>query len=107
MSRSQLRLRTREDVDSAGDGLAAIRFPTISGTLVAGQTLTAVHAQFAGTKPITVTGQWFRNGTAIEGETALTIEDVVAGTHVFRSTATNGKFPAVTASSLPAVVAAE
>lgn len=46
--------------------------PVVSGTAVAGQTLTATPGTWTGTPTPTVTGNWQRNGVNISGATALT-----------------------------------
>jgi hypothetical protein len=75
--------------------------PTVSGTRTVGETLTRVAGTFFGKATITVTGQWLRNGVAIEGATGATYELVEADEGAFvthQSTGTN-EYGAVTSVS--------
>lgn len=52
--------------------------PSIAGTPVVGETLTATPGTYSGTEPITVTGKWQRNGVDIPLATNLTYVPVQA-----------------------------
>ena len=110
MGRSQLSLRNREGIDSAGDGLINLTRPTISGTAQAGQTLTGTNGTFRGNSTITIARQWLKNGVVIGGATNATyvVQAGDVGTTItFRNVATN-VFGSVTSTSAAtaAVIAA-
>jgi hypothetical protein len=109
MGRSQLRLRERSGVDSAGDGIRAITFPTISGTAQEGETLTGTNATFIGNPTISIARAWLRNGVAIGGATNATyvVQAGDVGNRItFRNVATSTRtdFPTVTVVSAQTAV---
>lgn len=83
--------------------------PTITGTTTAGQTLTGHDGTWTGTPAPTLTRQWYRDTTAIAGQTAATYL-LVAGdaTHTitYKVTGTNTKGTLTVASVATAAIAA-
>jgi len=91
--RSQERLRVREGIDSAGEGVLGITAPTIAGTPTVGQVLTGTNGGFIGSGTITVTRAWLRDGVPIDGATGATYTLVAAdeGAAIrFRNIGANG-----------------
>lgn len=70
LSPFSLSLGSQQNVIDGGPTLIAA--PTISGTPVVGETLTATQAQWDATGSITRTYEWLRNSAAIPGATSLT-----------------------------------
>lgn len=66
--------------------------PTISGNPIAGSTLTVTPGAWTGNPDPAITGQWLRNGVAVEGAAELTYTipaDDSGGIYAYRETATN------------------
>jgi hypothetical protein len=57
---------------SSGTSPFATQAPFITGTLVAGQTLTRTAGVWSGSPTPSVTGQWYADGVAISGQTGAT-----------------------------------
>lgn len=89
--------------------------PAISGTPAVGEVLTATYGTATASEgggAVSYSGQWFRDGAAISGETGLTYTTPFdAGDYVlaFSSTATdsNGSTTRTASVSIPAYVAPE
>ena len=75
--------------------------PTISGGTAIGDILTLAPGAATGNPTPTATYQWYRNGTALPGEDALTLDTGGHGAGVYRATVTwsNGVAPAATSQS--------
>lgn len=72
--------------------------PTISGGTAIGDILTLARGAATGNPAPTATYQWYRNGTALPGEDALTLDTGGHGAGVYRATViwANGVTPAAT-----------
>jgi hypothetical protein len=80
--------------------------PTISGTPVAGQTLTCNRGTWSGSPPIAYSYEWLRDGVALSGETAATYVIKAADPGHFircRVTASNGGGSAMATSAAVAI----
>ena len=75
--------------------------PTISGGTAIGDILTLAPGAATGNPAPTATYQWYRNGTALPGEDALTLDTGGHGAGVYRARVTwaNGVNPAATGQS--------
>lgn len=77
--------------------------PTISGTAVEGQTLTASTGVWAGSAPINYTHQWKRDGVAISGATNPTyvIQNADVGHNITDTVTATNSLNSASATSLP------